>query len=552
MSDDLDTRLTAIASEARASVLVGPAEIERALADITSGAVLQQTRMPETRRASATAWVAVAAAVVLVLAGGIWLTTRGDDQVAIVTPVSTMPTSAPAPTAVTIPEVVTSVPQPPPVSSLPVAVDPFAGFTREPTGIERVCGEAGCTRLVADLDGVVYSCDPATATVTRHADPSASLRLVACPFAIGPGAVAYSFESDDTGANFIVARSLLSGDELQRVPYEGDDADLVPTPAGLATVGLVLPSIPQPDLRNPPVVPWVLPDPSDAREFPVGVFEPGESPAISVGDRRWVVGEQLDPSVGAISGIVATDDGGFLAVAYSRQIDTAYLVRGRPDGSTAGIPIPIVDPSAAPALLERSGTIVLAADDTFVRVDPLEAFVPTTAPTAPAVPADAPPRSTAPTIDPFLSAIAVASTSNGVLLGQPDGSWAPAGFGALGKALLIDRWVVFQPNADPTTRDVPSIEIHGTAGSTDLDDLGPARLLDVGRVAGEPVALVSLLSDSGTGWNAESLQLVDLSDPAAPPLAVAGFDAVEGMRYAVNSAALGNDRSRAHRTTSAW
>lgn len=395
MTDDLDRRIGALATAARTTVRVSSQETERALADVTSGAHVTRLRpadpVPGSR--GIRPWLAVAVATALVVGGGAWLLTRGNDRLTTVdsTVQPPAPSLAPSTTGavVTTPsthpsETMTAAPAPP-ASTVPPR-DPFAGLTRQPTGIARVCyGEGGgCTRLLADPDGVVYSCDPQDATVTRHAEPALGADLVTCPVAIGPGAVAYSFEAQAGGSDDLVARTLGPDDpgkELLRDPgWNLVDGALVPTPAGLATVGLVMPPEPQPDLTRPPAMEWVLPSPDDARDFPVGVFEPGEQPAIVVGARRWLIGEFFSAPVNAVSGIVVTDDGGFLALVDDQTGAGTNLLRGKPDGSTSGIGLHDDFAAFMPALLERSGTVIVPDGDTFVRIDPLEAFTSTTEP----------------------------------------------------------------------------------------------------------------------------------------------------------------------------
>ena len=158
--------------------------------------------------------------------------------------------------------------------------------------------------------------------------------------------------------------------------------------------------------------------------------------------------------------------------------------------------------------------------------------------TAPAPTSTLPPAS-----DPFAAATAVASTADGVLLGLPDGSWIPAGIERFGKAVLIDRWVLFQePSLDPNLNALPPIEMHSVTGDTTLDGFGEARLLDAGWIGGAPFALISVPTDSGTGWNAESVRLVDLRDPSSSGTVVTELDPVEGMLFPLVGAALEADR----------
>lgn len=105
MTDELDRRLESLAKAARASVQVAPDETERALADVTGGAQLARLHPADTthRRSRARPWIAVAAATGTIVAGGVWLATRGSDRVTTVDP------TLPAPAQSTIAEPASTV-----------------------------------------------------------------------------------------------------------------------------------------------------------------------------------------------------------------------------------------------------------------------------------------------------------------------------------------------------------------------------------------------------------------------------------------------------------
>jgi hypothetical protein len=102
--DALDRQLRSLARAARHEAAVDPLDTEQALAEVTPGAQLARLRPVAnpgpTRRWQP--WIAVAAATALIVTGGIWLLTRGDDQVRSVDPTilgpaaSTVPATSPS------------------------------------------------------------------------------------------------------------------------------------------------------------------------------------------------------------------------------------------------------------------------------------------------------------------------------------------------------------------------------------------------------------------------------------------------------------------------
>lgn len=373
--DAFDRDLRALATAARASVAVLPAEIDQALAEVTSGAEVARLRPIDEPHRGWARWLAVAAAVALVSGAGMYFLVGRDERVSTVDP--TVPVTVPP----TRPgQTVTTTDAAPP--------SPFADLEWQPTGIERTCDDEGynCTRLLADPDDVVYACDPATRTLTRYGDVATITTpgLGACPFEIGPAEVAYLWESADDGSDDLVAVSVAdgtAGTELHRWPgWNLADGGFVPTPAGLA-IAWSLAVGPQPDLTRSVDVEWVLPDPATPiPDIPVAQFDPGDAsraPALARRDLRW----ELDFPVFQTTVPVPTDDGGVIAAMYHVDDVDNRLVRGWPDGTFESIPLAsVTDVDLLPALLERTGTIIVPDGDTFARINPFPEHPQATAP----------------------------------------------------------------------------------------------------------------------------------------------------------------------------
>ena len=486
--DDLDRRLQRLAGDARASVSVPEHETEAALAEVTSGAHVTRLRpvgAPE--RGGPKVWLAAAAATALVATGGVWLLTRGPEKITTTQP--TVP--APPPTAVV--SVAPTPPSetlttPPAATDVPGAPsDPFAGLARQPTGIARACGERGCTRVYADPDDVLYGCDPQTGVVTRYrpGHSNVSTPLAGCPVEIGPGEVAYVLTGDGQSGDSLTAVSVAAGDggsELFEWSGVGVvDVNFVPTPDGIATMGVGIVD-PQPDLTRAPAYEWVLPTPDAFRDFPVAQIEGTTPPSVITATMRWTLPVGTYGGVGWLSA-VATWDGGMLATAQ-RDDDQLWLLRGWPDGTLEEVPLgagPFTD--LTPALLERSGTVIVADGDTFARVDPFDMTV-------------APPST-----DPVSTSVqpqAVAPPRAGAWLGELDSE--RAGFANRCRADGLCTQLVFDPAGAPVTYDpvsrTVSRQLGDTGGSAEfvVDADGAPRIS--GIVAAGPGGVVYLRQPS--------------------------------------------------------
>ena len=426
--DDLDRRLRSIAHAARHEAAVGPADTEQALAEVTSGAQLARLRPVATpgpaRRWQP--WVAVAAATALVLTGGIWLLTRGDDQVRSVDPplpvASTSPpetaagpspaTVTSAPTAVepevaSTPPAVASVAPPagsvtassttstttttttsPPATTVPgqgTVVPPtadalLAGLYYEGAEIDNACvAEGPCTQVVFDPAGAAVSYDPSTRAVTWHGRDGASTPFVvpgtrhASLLAAGPDRVVYiRVASDDAELDNVAAHSAGPGDQWREIrAYPGvlgiGDYDVVPSPEGLVTVGWYGQGL-QPESPEP-VIEWVGRDGQPVTSPQPLVRMNYYEIAVEIGDRTWSFTDPVEGAHPSRPPITPTSDGGFLAVFHHGADGSSAVVRGWSDGTVDTWYPPAEAGPWINVIPEPSGFVLVPHGDTFMRAE---------------------------------------------------------------------------------------------------------------------------------------------------------------------------------------
>jgi hypothetical protein len=408
--DRLDRQLRSLARAARNEAAVGAADTEQALAEVTSGAQLARLR-PVVDTGSSRRWqpwVAVAAATVLIVAGGVWLATRGDDHVRSVDPtvpapaVSTIPTTRPN-EVVTVPqtppgETVTTSPatSPPPAESTAPAtttapatepaVPPLndallAGLYYEGSGIDNVCAADGlCTQVVFDPAGAAVSYDPTTRTVTRHGREFAGSPSFVLPgtrraslLAAGPDRVVYiRVASDDPELDNVAAHSAQPGDQWREIrAYPGalgiGDYDVVPSPAGLVTVGWYGQGF-QPESFEP-VIEWVGRDGQPVTSPQPLVRLDYYEIAVEIGDRTWSFADPVDGAHPSRPPITPTFDGGFLAVLHHGADGTSAVVRGWSDGTVDTWYPPAEAGAWINVIPEPTGHVLVPHGDTFMRAE---------------------------------------------------------------------------------------------------------------------------------------------------------------------------------------
>lgn len=289
MSDEFDPtlerRLRELGAAARSESGVSADETEQALRDVTSGAYVTRLRpvgepAPAGGSSGLLRWLAIAAATVVVVAGGMWWLGRDGDHIrtsdptvptATTTPAigpasvpataaATIPTSSPGTSPATTPgsspvsspasspaiePPATAPPTTGPTGTVPSIVAPptmdalLEGLYYEGAGIRNVCtadqgtsGEAGfvagsCTSVVFDPSGVPVSYDPASRTVTRHLRDTGGPTSFVVPssgsarvglVAAGPDGVVYlSVDGANPEASDVVAFSLTAGDAGREV-----------------------------------------------------------------------------------------------------------------------------------------------------------------------------------------------------------------------------------------------------------------------------------------------------------------------------------------------
>jgi len=421
MTDEFDRELRGLARAARESdaARVSPAETEAALTEVTSGAQLARLRpvaAPETPRRRLLVGLAAAAVVVLLTAGIVWMSSRGEEQirsapgttastpatgvttttgpqggVTVTTPVRAAPgppvsaPSSPA-TAVDTTTTTTTTTAPPPPTTVGLD-EALAGVVWEGSGIGRAChGATGnCTHVVFDPGGAPVSYDPTTRTLTHHMRSDGVLPTFVVPDALGavwllaagPDAVVYlGVPSDDPEASDIVALGLAAGDAGREVArFEGalglGDYDVVETPEGLASVGWYGQG------TQPAEPPNILAEWVDRSGAPITSPRPlvqvdFYSHDVTIGPQSWDVGElPIEGILPAMPVIVATFDGGFLARWDGSQEDLrSVVVRGWADGSVEQWVVPGDWTEAGPALVEPTGLVLLPNGDWFARVEP--------------------------------------------------------------------------------------------------------------------------------------------------------------------------------------
>lgn len=424
--DDLDRRLRSLAHTARQEAAVAPADTEQALAEVTSGAQLARLR-PVANPGPARRWqpwVAVAAATALIVTGGIWLLTRGDDQVRSVDPpLPIASTSAPETTVGPAPATVTSAtpavepevastPPPagsvtppastvtapsttttttttsPPASTVPsqgTVVPPradalLAGLSYEGSGIDNACVPDGaCTQVVFDPSGAAVSYDPAARAVTWHGREGASTPFVvpgtrpASLLAAGPDRVVYiRVASDDPELENVAAHSSGPGDQWREIAaYPGvlgiGDYDVVPSPEGLVTVGWYGQGL-QPE-SSEPVIEWVgrdgLPVTSPQPLVRMNYYEI----AVEIGERTWSFTDPVEGAHPSRPPITPTFDGGFLAVLHHGADGSSAVVRGWSDGTVDTWYPPAEAGPWIDVIPEPSGFVLVPHGDTFVRAE---------------------------------------------------------------------------------------------------------------------------------------------------------------------------------------
>lgn len=523
--DDLDRRLRSLAHAARQEAAVGPEGTEQALAEVTSGAQLARLRPAANPRPGRRwqPWVAVAAATALIVSGGIWLLTRGDDQVRSVDPtvpapaVTTIPSSLPS-AVVTVPptapsETVSTSPPDAPTTS--VAASLWGGVAFEPTVIPFVCGDgSGCTQALASTDGAVVVWHPTTNQLGRYPLDGAAPAVAAAPegtswlYAAGPDEIAYvnvSVEEGVEGSADVAAVSLAAADAGTEVAREldggntGTDTDLVSTPAGIVVIGWYEQGW-RPPADATLVMPWY--DRDGELDSVPDIRVDAYADLVAVNSQEWqLTGDAAEIQPVGMPIIVATSEGGFLARydEFAGDNPGSVIVSGRPDGTVQQWRVP-ADVEPYTAVPEPSGSVLVPSpsDGTWIRLFPFG---------NPSNETEPPPETAVPTTVPQVDL-------NALLSGL---AWEFSGIDRACAATGPCTHVVFDPSGapvsyDPTTRTlrrhmrlddpVPDFVVPAELGDVWLLAAGPGEIVYLGAPSDDPeasdiVALTFAAGDSG-------------------------------------------------------
>ena len=292
-----------------------------------------------------------------------------------------------------------------PIESVPVIDGVLSETAFEASGIGHRCvrepafGQPKCTQVVHDPWGVPISWDPATRTLTRHAEDGTEARAVldesfttSSVVAAGPDEVVYLNVVTEPGAEGsadLVAMTLAPGDAgrvLERadgVGNPGADFDLVAVPAGVTTTDWYGQG-PRPNPARQLLMPWVDRDSGDSDVPASGV---DASPngvdditinaydgTVTVNGRTWqLTGDAASIAPTGMPLILRTFDGGFVA-RYDEFFDDyrSIVVRGWPDGSVTEWVVPSEPNSigGVRTIPEPMGSVLVASGDRFVRLYP--------------------------------------------------------------------------------------------------------------------------------------------------------------------------------------